>query len=198
MTAYAWSEIRTAKDGKTKTIAWGDSVSAADVGGSDELDTLKAEGVVRDYAPPKDWLESGNYQNVSIQRHLIDKARAAEDAAAEGAMTGGSVAAPPLEEVLMGVGAGKGLRAAYEDGVSATPTSADAAEVDTMKTRIAELESESGKFQSTYDTVKANQTEAEKKAAEAAQERDAAQKELADTQKKLADAEKALAEANKK
>ena len=56
MANYAWSQILAGE----KTIALGDTVSAADVGGKDELERLKAEGVVRskEYPVPADVAES--------------------------------------------------------------------------------------------------------------------------------------------
>jgi hypothetical protein len=54
--AYAWSTILAGE----KTIALGDSVTAADVGGKEEFENLKAHGVIRDakYPVPEDVNES--------------------------------------------------------------------------------------------------------------------------------------------
>lgn len=49
MANVAWTRILVNdKDGKAKTINPGDTVSATDVGGDDELELLREEGVVRD------------------------------------------------------------------------------------------------------------------------------------------------------
>lgn len=143
MATYLWSELRSAdKDGKPVTLRYGDTVTAAQVGGQDDFDRLVEEGVVRDYAPPKAWAESGNYESVSPVRFMLDEQQRLSDAAGGGPSYGGSVAAPPLEEILLGVGAGVGLKAASYQDVSE--------EIDVLSERIA--------------TLKSQQAEAEKQA----------------------------------
>ena len=61
--AYAWTTIQAGD----KTIKLGDSVKSADVGGKDEFDRLKAEGVIRDAEYP---VPEGT--NESPFRHRFD------------------------------------------------------------------------------------------------------------------------------
>lgn len=77
MANYAWSTIQTGE----KTIALGDTVSAADVGGKDELERLKAEGVVRnkEYPVPNGVNESPVDHRLNELRKEVEELQAGNE-----------------------------------------------------------------------------------------------------------------------
>jgi hypothetical protein len=77
MALVAWSTIKNGE----KTIALGDEVSAADVGGKDELERLKAEGVVRDkkYPVPADVAESPRQHRLAMLRAEVEELQSGTD-----------------------------------------------------------------------------------------------------------------------
>jgi len=81
--AYAWSTIQGSdKDGNAKTIALGDTVTAADVGGKEEFDNLKARGVIRDkeYPVPEGVNESPVRHRFNLLQTEIDELSTNTDA----------------------------------------------------------------------------------------------------------------------
>ena len=93
MPDIAWSNILAGE----KTIKLGDTVSASDVGGKDELDRLKAEGVVRDkkYPVPAGVSESPINHRLAELRAEVEELQSGTDTAVQeltlAEMQGGTV-----------------------------------------------------------------------------------------------------------
>jgi len=96
MANYAWTTIRAGDN----TIKLGDTVSAADVGGKDELERLKAEGVVRgsEYPVPEGVSESPVNHRLNELRAEVEELQAA-NVGSEAAFAVASNAGAEVEEI---------------------------------------------------------------------------------------------------
>lgn len=101
MANFAWTDILTGE----KKIACGEQVSAADVGGKDELERLKAEGSVRsmEFPVPAGVTDSPvNYRLAEMRKQLAEMGTSLEELEgnyATAANAGAENVSPPVDEV---------------------------------------------------------------------------------------------------
>ena len=96
-TLYAWSPIQVGD----KTIALGETVSAGDVGGKEELENLRASGVVRPNKFPED-VGAGETPREARLRQLraeLEAVDSSPEAVAEMELAAEAANPAPVEEV---------------------------------------------------------------------------------------------------
>ena len=99
MANYAWTEIL---GDEGKVVKLGDTVTAADVGGKEELERLKAEGVIRssEYPAPLGSPDSPvDFRLRELRKQMEDAAAGTDQAVTDFAMSPDMAPKATVEEV---------------------------------------------------------------------------------------------------